>query len=126
MSNQVGHLIDIMATCVDVSGADYPAVYKGERIKPAEGQSLRPVFNSKSFTHNPIGWEHHGNRGFRHGKWKLVTANDVWELYDMEADRTELNNLASTSPGKTRKMIKKYEKWAERVGVIRWRDRKKN
>jgi arylsulfatase len=124
-SNQVGHLIDIMATCVDVSGAIYPVTYKGEQIKPAEGQSLLPVFNNKDFKHNPIGWEHHGNRGYRDGKWKLVAINKEWELYDIEADRTELINLASVFPEKTREMVEKYEKWAKKVGVIKWAERKK-
>lgn len=124
-TNQIGHLIDIMATCVDISGAKYPATFKGEQIKPAEGQSLAPVFNNRDFKHNPIGWEHHGNRGFRDGKWKLVAINQEWELYDIEADRTELKNLANDYPQKTKEMIEKYENWAARVGVIRWRDRKK-
>jgi len=124
-TNQIGHLIDVMATCVDISGAKYPATFKGEQIKPAEGQSLAPVFSNKEFKHNPIGWEHHGNRGFRDGKWKLVAINQEWELYDIEADRTELKNLASDYPQKAQEMIEKYEKWASRVGVIRWRDRKK-
>jgi arylsulfatase len=117
-TNQIGHLIDIMATCVDISGTQYPATFKGEQIKPAEGQSLRPVFNNKDFKHNPIGWEHHGNRGFRDGKWKLVAKSKEWELYDIESDRTELNNLVSAYPEITQDMIEKYEKWATRIGVI--------
>jgi arylsulfatase A-like enzyme len=103
---------------VDISGTQYPATFKGEQIKPAEGQSLRPVFNNKDFKHNPIGWEHHGNRGFREGKWKLVADSKEWELYDIESDRTELNNLASSYPKITQDMIEKYENWATRVGVI--------
>ena len=119
-TDQVGHIIDIMATCVDISGTQYPATFKGEQIKPAEGQSLSPVFNNKDFKHNPIGWEHRGNLGFRDGKWKLVAIkNAEWELYDMEADRTELKNLASAFPEITQEMIKKYENWALRMGVIR-------
>ncbi|MFT7159638.1 MAG: arylsulfatase A-like enzyme [Bacteroidia bacterium] len=126
MTNQVGHLIDIMATCVDVAGANYPTSYNGYQIKPAEGQSLVPAFNNRVFDHRPIGWEHHGNRGFRDGKWKIVdkNANDKWELYDIEADRTELNNLVTKYPGITQEMIEKYTEWASHVGVIRWRDRK--
>ena len=113
-----------MTTCVDISGTDYPATYWGNTIIPSEGQSLKPVFENKTFIHNPIGWEHEGNRGFRDGKWKLVAKSKDWELYDIEADRTELNNLASVNPEITGEMIAKYEKWASRVGVINWQERK--
>ncbi|MDN3687426.1 sulfatase-like hydrolase/transferase [Cyclobacterium jeungdonense] len=70
--DQIGHIIDITPPCVEVVGAAYPNEYKGEKIKPMEGQSLVPVFHNESFSHKPIGWEHEGSRGFREGKWKLV------------------------------------------------------
>jgi arylsulfatase A-like enzyme len=119
-TSQIGHIMDIMATCVDISGAEYPATFNGEKIILSEGQSLRPAFNNKVFKHNPIGWEHHGNRGFRDGRWKLVAKSKEWELYDIESDRTELRNLASVHPEITREMIGKYNNWAARVGVIEW------
>jgi arylsulfatase A-like enzyme len=124
LTNQVGHLIDLMATCIDVSGAEYPKIVWGNSIIPAEGQSLRPVFENRTFKHNPIGWEHEGNRGFRDGKWKLVAKSMDWELYDIEADRTELNNLVTVYPDIATEMITKYEKWASWVGVINWQERK--
>lgn len=126
-SNQLGHIIDIMATCVEVANADYPEIYKGEQILPMEGQSLVPVFHNQTFVHAPIGWEHEGNRGFRDGKWKLVERRNPgvdWELYDMDKDRTEQYNLAAEYPQITQSMIRNYEEWANRVGVVRWGDRK--
>lgn len=119
-SNQLGHIIDIMATCVEVSGSTYPTTYKGEQIIPMEGQSLLPVFHNQTFEHAPIGWEHEGNRGFRDGNWKLVERKNTgvaWELYDMETDRTEQRNLAAEYPQVMQTMIMKYEEWANRVGV---------
>jgi len=124
ITNQPGHIIDIMPTCLDVAGAEYPGKYKGENITPPEGQSLRPVFGNKTFEHHPIGWEHEGNKGFRDGKWKLVSAGSEWELYDMASDRTELNNLASVNPEKKEEMIQKYGQWATRVGVVNWSERR--
>jgi arylsulfatase len=124
LTKQVGHVIDLMATCVDISGAVYPKKYWDNSIIPAEGQSIRPVFENNTFKHNPIGWEHEGNRGFRDGKWKLVAKSNDWELYDVEQDRSEINNLASVYPGITNELIEKYTKWASRVGVINWQERK--
>jgi arylsulfatase A-like enzyme len=127
VSNHLGHIIDIMPTCVEVAGADYPHTYKGEQIVPMEGQSLAPIFKNQPFNHHPLGWEHEGNRGFRDGKWKLVERKNpgtAWELYDMETDRTEQRNLAEEYPELMQTMIKQYETWADRVGVVDWSVRK--
>ncbi|NQV24995.1 MAG: arylsulfatase, partial [Rhodopirellula sp.] len=73
LEHQPGHLIDIMATCVDVSGADYPKTVKDNDIKPLEGVSLLPAFSSHSLNRKqPLFWEHEGNRAVRDGNWKLV------------------------------------------------------
>jgi arylsulfatase A-like enzyme len=67
-------------------------------------------------------WEHEGNRAIRKGKWKLVTLADAnqWELYDIEADRTESKNLAATHPDVVRELSAEYDRWAERCGVVPW------
>jgi len=101
LRRQPGHLIDIMATCVDVADAEYPSEYKGNKITPMEGKSLVPAFDNKPIQREAIYWEHEGNRAVRQGKWKLVSKHPgQWELYDIEADRTELTDLAQCiSPG---------------------------
>jgi len=121
LCHQPGHLIDIMATCVDVAAAKYPAEYNGNKITPLEGRSLAPAFNNKLIEREAIYWEHEGNRAVRKGKWKLVSKHPGgWELYDMEADRTELNNLADANPQKVEELKALYEAWAERCGVQPW------
>ncbi len=68
-----GHLIDLMATAVDVSGATYPETYHdGQKIKPMEGKSLVPAFLGKPIEREAIYWEHEGNRAIRVGDYKLV------------------------------------------------------
>lgn len=126
ISAQLGHITDIMPTIVEVAGANYPEEYNGESIKPMEGQSLVPVFRNQTFDHQAIGWEHEGNRGFRDGKWKLVATNRPgaeWELYNIEADRTEQQDLAKAQPRITAAMVRKYTEWANRVGVVDWGNR---
>jgi len=115
-----GHLIDLMATCVDVGAARYPASINGRKIHPLEGVSLRPVFTGKSLKRRqPIFWEHEGNRAIRQGEWKLVAKeNQAWELYDIEADRTEMNNLAAKHPGKVKELASKWDTWAARANVL--------
>jgi arylsulfatase A-like enzyme len=119
--NQPGHLIDIMATCVDVAEAKYPTEYKGHKIQPMEGKSLLSAFDDEPIEREAIYWEHEGNRAVRQGKWKLVSKRPGgWELYDLEADRTELNNMAEDYPEKVRHLKALYEAWAARCGVLPW------
>jgi arylsulfatase len=119
---QPAHLIDIMATCVDLAQAKYPQQYNSQTIQPPEGVSLRPAFNGESLQRNrPLFWEHEGNRAVRQGQWKLVAKhNQDWELYDIEVDRSELHDLAERMPERVRELSQAWAEWAKRVGVQPW------
>jgi arylsulfatase len=116
-----GYLPDIMATIVDATGATYPSTVDGHAVDALEGQSLLPVF-AKDATgehRRPMFWEHEGNAAVRIGKWKLVRRYPrAWELYDMDADRTELHDLAAGEPERVRQMAAQYDAWAKRCGVL--------
>jgi arylsulfatase len=122
LTHESGHVIDIMATCCDVAGARYPRRHKGREIVPLEGKSLLPVLQGRSREgHEAIYWEHEGNRAVRSEKWKLVSERPgEWELYDLEEDRTELNDLAGKMPDKLGELAAMYEKWSARCGVRPW------
>jgi arylsulfatase A-like enzyme len=122
LRSQPGHLIDLMATCVDVAGAEYPTEFNGHAIQPMEGKSLTPALANRPIERDALYWEHEGNRAVRIGKWKLVAAFPAgkWELYDMEQDRTEMHDLAESKPGLVTAMIAQWELWARRTHVIPW------
>jgi len=114
-----GYLPDIMATVLDITGTPYPASFEGRAIDPLEGRSLLPVFGKDGGSRPPMFWEHEGNAAVRIGQWKLVKRYPLdWELYDLEADRTELNDLAAQHPARVADMATQYDAWAARCGVI--------
>ena len=120
LRSQPGHLIDIMATCVAVSGAKYPAEYENNKIKPLEGVSLVPVFAGKALGERAIFWEHEANRAVREGAWKLVAKgrDSPWELYNLAEDRTELRDLSASKPELAARLAALWQAYAERANVL--------
>ncbi|NUN95020.1 MAG: arylsulfatase [Candidatus Omnitrophica bacterium] len=123
-TGEVGHVIDLMPTCADVAQAEYPKTHRGHEILPMEGKSLRAVLESgASLGERPIFWEHEGNRAVRVGKWKLVSKHPgAWQLFDLEADRSEMHNLADADPDRVARLAALYEDWAERCGARDWEE----
>ncbi len=119
LNHQVGHVMDIMPTFCDVAEAEYPSHFNENTIIPVEGKSLTPVLEGKERTpHDILHWAHCGNHAIRNGKWKLVMEKEgPWELYDMQKDRTELNDLAPRMPEKVNELRTLFLEWAEKVGV---------
>jgi arylsulfatase len=114
-------LPDVMATCVEVSGAEYPAVRDGHQVQPLEGYSMMPIVEGGQFGRPALFWEHEGNCAVRRGRWKLVCEHpEDWELYDMAADRTELNNVATQHPDVVQELKTLYNEWANRCKVVPW------
>jgi len=118
--NTPAHLIDLLPTFINVSGAKYPATFNGHDIAPLPGKSLLSILKGeKDFAERPIYWEHEANRAVRFGKWKLVSrASKIkpfmgpWELYDITADRSETNDLSKSQPAKVKELEAMWNNWA--------------
>lgn len=121
-----GHITDVMATCVEVSGADYPETYKGHQIVSMQGKSLMPHFSSQQNDRGIIYWEHEANIAMRDGKWKLVSRTpedslfreDELALYNMDDDPVEMNNLAPVYPERVNSMYQSWAAWAKKIGAF--------
>jgi arylsulfatase A-like enzyme len=116
----MGYLPDFMPTCIELAGGAYPIHFAGHEIPRHSGESLVPLLKigDTSIHNGPVYWEHEGNRALREGKWKLVWSRDgPWELFDLESDRTEMNDLVADFPRKAADMQRRWEGWARRMGV---------
>lgn len=118
ITREPGHIVDIMATCIDVANVTYPAEFNGRHPLPMSGKSLLPIFKAGHREgHEALAWATSGCRAIRMGQWKLVAAKDQgWELYDMEKDRAESSDLAAVHPERVRAMAAAFDEW-RRMGA---------
>ena len=108
-----------MPTVIEAANATYPSEHKEIKLTSIEGVSLIKSFNQADLKDRPLYWEHENNRAIRRGKWKLVTTWDgSWELYDINLDRAEENNLVLEYPDIAQQLAMDWETWAWRTGVL--------
>ncbi len=129
LDRQPGHLIDLMATCLEVAKVPHPKEFGGHKIQPLEGVSLKPAFQGKDLgREEALYFDHHLNGAIRDGTWKLVRYGQTgrepklfpWQLYDKAKDRSETNDLAKKYPDKVKALAAKWEQWARRARVKPW------
>ena len=92
-----------------------------------DGQSIVPLLRGESMERGPLYWDypHYGNQGgapasaIRDGRWKLIRwfEDDGVELYDLEADVAEKNNVAKEHPQIAAKLLRSLNEWREFVGA---------
>lgn len=119
ITNQPVHVIDMMATCLELAGATYPTTYKGNTIKPMDSKSLTPILEGQIREQtSPMYWEHEGGRAVRLGDWKLVSLkNGSWQLYNMANDLSETKNVAVENPEKVTELKNLWNAWAVKMGL---------
>ena len=121
VTDQSGHLIDFMATFIDLAGAEYPSEIGDRKIDPLQGKSLLPIFRGETREpHEQLYFHFATDRALRQGPWKLVSAKQgKWELYNLDDDRTELFDLAENYPERVKEMSAEWFRVArdvERLG----------
>lgn len=117
----VGHVMDFMATFIEMAGAQYPKEFKGNQITPLEGKSFTSVLAGKNtVSHQALFNEHEGSKYVRMADWKLVVAgpNKKWQLYNLANDKSELNDLAAEYPDKVKTMSALWDEWATKHHVL--------
>ena len=118
LTNQPGHVIDFMATCLDVAGAEYPTEFEGRRPLPVEGKTLLPILaGEQRAAHAELCWIAPRHHAIRAGKWKAVKPRQggAWQLFDLDADAAETTDLAAREPERVKELASRFESWRKRV-----------
>jgi arylsulfatase len=116
------HLIDIAPTLLDWAGIEKPRTWEDVSIPAAPGRSFAAnLASGKLFAHDWLWWLHSGNRAFRVGDWKIVSAgkSGPWELYNLATDRAESHNLAAEQPQRVAEMSRAWEARLEEFHATR-------
>lgn len=114
-------LTDVLPTILEATQVAFLETDSDRNVPKCEGSSFLSDLRGGEATEHTLYWEHTGNAAVRRGRWKLVCEYPhPWELYDMETDRAEMNNLAAREPEIVRELVAQWQDWANRVGVVPW------
>ncbi|MEK7317300.1 MAG: sulfatase-like hydrolase/transferase, partial [Candidatus Eisenbacteria bacterium] len=138
--SQFSSVIDILPTLLEAVGVPAPASINGVAQKPIEGTSLVYTFDDAKApsTHTTQYFEMFGNMGVYHDGWVAATTPGVapwdsaaemegrlpsvrdykWELYNVNEDFSEANNLAAKDPAKLKELQDLFWKEAEKYNVL--------
>lgn len=113
------HVIDILPTCLNLAGANYPDTINGMKTIPPVGKNMLPLLQGNSTTiHDTIYWEHERGKAIRTGDWKMsAMPGKNWELFNIEKDHTETDDLSSQYPEKVAQMNEAWENWADKLAI---------
>ena len=135
--NQYHHSVDIVPTLLEVCGVEMPEYYNGVKQTPLSGVSMAYTFDAKPDDPTQKKVQYYcmlGTRGIYKDGWKAVAIHspisgkghfdkDVWELYNLNEDRSESHNLAEENPEKLQELIDEWFKQAEINKVLPLDDR---
>lgn len=130
--SQYSHLIDVLPTTLEITRATYPPVINGYKQDSVEGTSLAYTIPQPAAPerHTVQYYEIAGSRSIYKDGWKAETWHthgttfdtDVWELYDLNKDFNELNNLAASNPAKLKELQNTFDGEAKKYNVYPLKD----
>src|SRR5690349_8395186 len=133
LRHQFAHACDLTPTLLHLVGVEAPTEINGVNQMPIEGVSFAPSLNNATARSKaqPQYFEMFGHRGLWHAGWKAVAyhppgtpfENDKWELFHLDADFSETNDLAAAEPERLGRMIAMWWDEAEKHQVLPLDDR---
>ncbi len=130
--NQYSHVIDLLPTTLDLAKIKPPKVIAGANQNPFDGTSLAYSINNANVpsAHKVQYYEINGTRAIYQDGWKAATLHkigvpfdkDVWELYNLNNDPTEINDLAGKNPAKLKELQALFQSEGKRNNVFPLKD----
>jgi arylsulfatase A-like enzyme len=117
---------DLAPTLLELAGIPWAGgEYRGRAVEPISGRSLLPLLSAQGAALPPraTGMEFLGKRAFRSGRWKIVHmpaphGSGDWQLYDLEQDPGERQDLAAALPERVAALRAEWEAWAAANQVV--------
>ncbi|QBG47014.1 sulfatase [Verrucomicrobia bacterium S94] len=133
ISHEQVWVADILPTCLELAGTEYPETFRGRKTEKLPSRSMLPVLEGKK--RKPAEYLFFNDKGQQsviwQGRWKLLIepgwftmTRDVpgiaYELYDLENDPSEQNNLADVRPEIVAMLEKKCNAWIREQGIVEY------
>ncbi|MEO7488923.1 MAG: sulfatase-like hydrolase/transferase, partial [Ferruginibacter sp.] len=121
------NVMDLAPTFLELAGMKYPETYNNKKITPMLGESILSFMGGKTnIIHHAdyvYGLEHDGQCLLIKGSWKITNITKPFDesafaLYNLAEDSGETKDLSKSNPGKFKEMMKEWEKFKKKVGVI--------
>ena len=112
-----GHVVDLMATCLELAGTSYPEKFADKTLEAHESKSLVPILTGDSTDRNHAYlFNHSGTHAIIRGDYKIVREGKrPWALYNLAKNRTETINLAKKLPQIVEDLSEIWEtRWGEK------------
>ncbi|MFA9215927.1 MAG: sulfatase-like hydrolase/transferase [Sphingomonadaceae bacterium] len=130
--HQYAHVIDLLPTTLELAQLPTPAQVGGVMQEPIEGSSLVYAIDAAQAPsrHRTQYYEINGTRAMYHDGWKAATLHqpgtpfeqDVWQLYDLNADPTEVQDLAASNPAKLQQLKALFDSEGQKYHVFPLKD----
>ena len=127
MNHSFLHVRDIMPTILDVTDIEQPEQFNGRQVRPIQGSSILEVLEGKVAAPNAevsqVGYELFGLKAFFVDRWKILWmpipfGTGEWELFNLEQDPGELNDLSKQYPDRLEEMVARWEQYKKDNGVL--------
>lgn len=120
-TGQPGHVIDFMATFLDVAQAKYPREFQGRHPLPVEGKSLLPIFRgAQRAAPAELCWDLPRHQAILSGNWKAIRLKkqpEHWQLFNLATDGTETTDVAGQHPEQVKHLAQRFHAWYRRVNA---------
>ncbi len=128
LQSGIGHVTDIAPTILECAGGERLKLWNDKPRPPAPGHSFASaLMTGVPAARKEVWWSHEDNRALRVGSWKLVAAKgDPWELYNLDVDRNETQDLAAENSQRVTKLAARWNTIANEIRELANTDRPKN